>query len=205
MISLAQRLTGTMLGPQPPAPSGAASMSSDLPPEPIRTRTMARLLSKQGHHARALTIYDELTRASPDDAELAREARECEALAAESAASLASEGLEDGEAAVDEMLSTRAGGGAVRLSWKVSDRGVARAERVLAATGELTARLVIIAPDSAEVVRTELRERPAERRGEWLVTGLPEGARTTAAIGLRSSDAFVSIAHCASAASVQAV
>lgn len=38
--------------------------------EPIRTRTMARLLAEQGYAKRALAIYDELLQRSPEDASL---------------------------------------------------------------------------------------------------------------------------------------
>jgi len=42
--------------------------------EPIRTRTMARLLAGHGYKARALSIYDELLARRPDDADLRAEA-----------------------------------------------------------------------------------------------------------------------------------
>lgn len=45
------------------APSPAVAPSAE---EPIRTRTMARLLAAQGHRARALAIYDALMAADPD-------------------------------------------------------------------------------------------------------------------------------------------
>jgi hypothetical protein len=50
---------------EPTAPSPAAAIAPAAPPaavcdEPIRTRTMARLLATQGHRARALSIYEHL-------------------------------------------------------------------------------------------------------------------------------------------------
>jgi hypothetical protein len=42
--------------------------------EPIRTRTMARLLASQGHRGRALSIYDDLLAANGSDATLRAEA-----------------------------------------------------------------------------------------------------------------------------------
>jgi hypothetical protein len=42
--------------------------------EPIRTRSMARLLASQGHHNRALAIYEELLRSNAVDAVLREEA-----------------------------------------------------------------------------------------------------------------------------------
>lgn len=50
-----------------------ASKPSPTCNEPIRTRTMARLLASQGHKARALSIYDVLC-ASDDEPELHAEA-----------------------------------------------------------------------------------------------------------------------------------
>lgn len=43
--------------------------------EPIRTRTMARLLADQGERERALSIYEHLIAEGSDDAELLAEAR----------------------------------------------------------------------------------------------------------------------------------
>jgi hypothetical protein len=61
-------------GPSSPAPEpAAASAGSDERPqrvqhEPIRTRTMARLLATQGYRQRALAIYEELlAQAGADD------------------------------------------------------------------------------------------------------------------------------------------
>ncbi len=177
--------------PQPPARREPAP----LPPEPIRTRTMARLLGSQGHHARALSIYRELVAAAPDDAELAAEADACALRAAASAGPRRDETAEI-VFGHDEVVSVRADDTSVLVSWEVSERGIARAARLLTGRGELTARVVLVVPDATQVVRTELRERRVERMGEWLVANLPEGARTTASVGLKSGDAFVSIAHC---------
>jgi hypothetical protein len=202
VVSFAQKLAGTPLPPPrstPPArPVTSARTNREtpkLPPEPIRTRTMARLLSSQGHHARALTIYRELAAAAPGDSDLARETAECAERAAVSAGPRRDETRElvFGN---DEVVSVRADETSVLVSWEVSERGIARAERLLARPGELTARLVLVVPDAAQVIRTELRERRVERMGEWLVANLPSDARTTASVGLRAGDAFVSIAHC---------
>jgi hypothetical protein len=55
-----------------PASAGAGAGAGE---EPIRTRTMARLLAAQGHRARALAIYDALTAADPDPSLLAEAER----------------------------------------------------------------------------------------------------------------------------------
>lgn len=53
-----------------PAPASAGAGE-----EPIRTRTMARLLAAQGHRARALAIYDALMAVDPDPSLLAEAER----------------------------------------------------------------------------------------------------------------------------------
>lgn len=55
--------------PRPPEPTADAAPPCD---EPIRTRSMARLLAKQGHPSRALAILEYLAR-SGADAELQAE------------------------------------------------------------------------------------------------------------------------------------
>jgi hypothetical protein len=55
------------------APSPRAD-SEDSGGDPIRTRGMAKLLALQGYKDRALSIYDELLAAEPDNAELRAEA-----------------------------------------------------------------------------------------------------------------------------------
>lgn len=50
--------------------------------EPIRTRTMARLLAAQGHVERALSIYAHLLRQSPGDSALLEEAAAARAIQA---------------------------------------------------------------------------------------------------------------------------
>lgn len=50
----------------PKAVSAPAPVVNGAAEEPIRTRTMARLLAAQGHPARALAIYDALMATDPD-------------------------------------------------------------------------------------------------------------------------------------------
>jgi len=57
-----------------PAPTPRAAESDDSAGDPIRTRGMAKLLALQGYRDRALSIYDELIAAEPDNAELRAEA-----------------------------------------------------------------------------------------------------------------------------------
>lgn len=60
--------------PAPKAPSPRAADSEESGGDPIRTRGMAKLLALQGYKDRALSIYDELIAAEPDNAELRAEA-----------------------------------------------------------------------------------------------------------------------------------
>jgi hypothetical protein len=61
--------------PTPPAPPVAAASDGDEEgEEPIRTRSMARLLAMQGHRGRALKIYDALLAANSGDESLRAEA-----------------------------------------------------------------------------------------------------------------------------------
>lgn len=58
----------------PPTAADAAAQDTGACEEPIRTRSMARLLAGQGHHKRALAIYDALLATDPTNAELRAEA-----------------------------------------------------------------------------------------------------------------------------------
>lgn len=66
--ALTLALATTELAPTPARPPAKTCQ------EPIRTRTMARLLGKQGYRDRALSIYDCLLAETPDDASLRDEA-----------------------------------------------------------------------------------------------------------------------------------
>jgi hypothetical protein len=196
VLSFARSLTSPPPAPPPrraPEPPQGAEPAAE---EPIQTRTLARLLSSQGHHQRALTIYEALVAATPGDPSLAAERDACARRAREAGPAKKPEPPELVPSGPDEVVSVAVDPSSVLVSWEVSERGVARAERLLGGAGELTARLVLVVADPAAVVRTETRERRVERMGEWLVAGLPEGARTTASVGLKAGEAFVSIAHC---------
>ena len=59
---------------KPAAPNPRAADADGSAGDPIRTRGMAKLLALQGYRDRALSIYDELIAAEPDNAELRAEA-----------------------------------------------------------------------------------------------------------------------------------
>lgn len=156
--------------------------------EPIRTRTMARLLAKQGYYRRALAIYDQLLRGRPDDAELRVEADEVRSQAGEEDAV-----IPEGEG---EVVSLSVDASRVLVSWELDDVSVQRARRVLGAEGTLAARLVWVAPDATTLVRSDMRERrDVPSAGEWVIGELPEGARATASVGITDGERFISIAH----------
>jgi hypothetical protein len=56
-------------------PTSSSRRDELVADEPIRTRTMARLLSAQGYRKRALAIYDELLTRHPEDTVLREEAQ----------------------------------------------------------------------------------------------------------------------------------
>jgi hypothetical protein len=195
-----------------PAAAAREAVTRTFELEPIRTRSMARLLAAQGHKERALAIYEEL---------LARGATE--------------PGSEPGSERelADELNALRQGAPVphpelpkpkdrssvelpeqrerflcegepekgLTLRWDISDEGCARARAVLGAgegEAELTLRLVAIRPDPdpVKVVRSEITEHgPVSAAGEWSLGPLRQAARCIAAIGLRAGDRFVSIAH----------
>ncbi|MFO0694189.1 MAG: hypothetical protein U0230_11580 [Polyangiales bacterium] len=162
--------------------------------EPFPTRTMAQILSAQGEKRRALAIYRALVAKDPDDADLAAEMRAV-AKALETSPPPAPRPSEDTVTADQEVVAVRVDKTSVLVSWEVSDAGIERAKRLLPDARGLAARLVVVAPDPEEVVRTEAKQRGVERMGEWLVAGLPPGAYATAAVGLVDGERFVSIAH----------
>jgi hypothetical protein len=55
-------------------PARAVSATDEEEGDPIRTRSMAKLLAMQGYRDRALSIYEELIAAEPDNTELRVEA-----------------------------------------------------------------------------------------------------------------------------------
>jgi len=66
----------------PPVPVPSSAERCEAVPEggePIRTRTMAKLLASQGYRLRALAIYDHLLARAPDDAALRAEAEQLRA------------------------------------------------------------------------------------------------------------------------------
>lgn len=112
---------------------------------------------------------------------------------------------EDDEAPVpvdDQVLVTRAGDGALLVSWQLSPAGIARAERLAPSAparpkpdASVEARLYIVVPDRALGSKTLVRERAVGRAGEWLAADLPQGALVNAAVGVSADGRFVSVAH----------
>lgn len=155
--------------------------------EPFETRTMARILARQGYRERALAIYERLVERNPDDGALRRERR----------ALLDGEDPETVRASEHPepiVLASMAPGQAV-VAWQLESGLLARARRLYGASGSLTTSLVVVAPDPGEIVKKSELRRPAAERGEWIVEKLPEGALVTAAVGLLEGDRFVSLRH----------
>jgi hypothetical protein len=172
--------------------------------EPIRTRSMARLLAAQGHRERACAIYEELLQKVPSDAQLRGEAEavkrghdtgfdNAERLRRASHAQPIT--LPD---SADVVRCERVADGALVVSWTVTDQGKDRAAAVLGKSGELAVRIMAVIPDTERVVRSEVTEYgPVNSTGSWTSQQLPVGARCFTAVGLRANNRFVAIVHAA--------
>jgi len=71
-VGIAEAIRGTE--PEPEKLELLQDGESELASEPIRTRTMAKLLAGHGYKSRALAIYDHLIERAPNDASLRAEA-----------------------------------------------------------------------------------------------------------------------------------
>jgi hypothetical protein len=168
--------------------------------EPIRTRTMARLLAAQGHRERALLIYEELLAQNSEDSEMQDEAD----------AVRRGEPVQEGQLpephfgserwslpdADNRLTCTGDASEGLLLRWSVSEAGQLRASAVLGEHGEIALRIISIQPDPERVVRSQITEHgPVAEHGEWRAPALLAGARCFAAVGLRAGNRFVAIVH----------
>lgn len=167
--------------------------------EPIRTRSMARVLLSQGHRDRALAILESIVRDNPgdlsarDDLERLRTDLPLDAELARLPEPRALPTLPE----TGDTIELRAlPGRTLHISWHTTEAGQARAQAVLGTEGELAVRVVAITPDPTRVVRSEITERgPVERVHEWTAPAIEAGSRCFAAIGMRAGGRFVAIAH----------
>ncbi|MBO6936210.1 MAG: hypothetical protein JJ863_14640 [Deltaproteobacteria bacterium] len=168
----------------------------EIPGEPIPTRTMARLLADQGHTRRALAIYKKLLRETPADEDLRKEVDRLESSARSRGTKSASDAgdADDDESEGVEVIALPVGQSRVLIAWSVAGPALAAAEAMLDDPADLEARVVVVRADSNGAIRREVRERPAEPAGEWVVP-VYAGARVTAAVGLNQGGRFVSVAH----------
>ncbi len=164
-------------------------------PEPIRTRTMARLLAVQGHRDRAVRIYRELLGQDPSNTRVRNELAEL----------LAVPGAPVGDG-TDSVKAEVEPAGRIALSWTATDAGRARAESLLAATSSPTSpdlvpplvlrRVTMTVAENGEVRSDVTDESAIPATGSRTYDADPTGT-ITFAIGLRSGERFVAIAHTA--------
>lgn len=172
-----------------------AGADDDLADEPIPTRTMAKLLAEQGHGRRALAIYRKLLRESPGDEDLRQAIDRLEASRGRGTKSQASAGdTDDDESEGVEVVALPVGEARVLVAWSIAGPALEAAEAMVDDSASLEARVVVVRADSEGAIRREVRERPADPAGEWVVP-VYEGARVTAAVGLSHEGRFVSVAH----------
>ncbi len=202
---------------QPPAPQPAETLTTQPPAgaaarrsgpttrtfveEPIRTRSMARLLAAQGHRERALAIYEELLGQNSEDPGLRDEAAamrrgepvEDPRLSGPPPDAIARASLPVGG---DQLYCEGEPGAGLLLRWRITEEGEGRARAVLGRQGELAVRVICIRPDPEQVVRSEVTEHgPVEASGQWQAPALPSAVRCLAAVGLRDGARFVAIVH----------
>lgn len=191
--------------PAQPEPPATPTIVDDGVPtrrfveEPIRTRSMARVLLAQGHRDRALSILESIVRDNPNDPATRDDLERLRAdvpLDAELSRLPEPTELPTLPTTGDSVTLQPQEGRALHLAWETTDAGVARAQAVLGSAGELALRVVAITPDPTRVVRSEITERcPVEPQGDWTAPAVEPGARCFAAIGVRSGGRFVAIAH----------
>lgn len=169
----------------------SASISEPPPPparEPIRTRSLARLLEEQGHLERALAIVRELAEKEPEDEELPRWASRLERRIAERA-------LEARSAEASAGVEIVPAGSSRGVVWAVDDAGLARARALLGTQGELTLRIVQVLANEDYRVETRQQDRRLIQARGWALLDAPSHARLVIAVGLSEAARFVSIAH----------
>lgn len=190
--------------------TAAAADAGVAEASPIRTRTLARLLAEQGHTADALAIYEELITANVDDLSLVREAGALRSRRVVHPVTPAIAAVRAPAALYgrDQITASVVDPGTLFVHWEVTDDGAARARIVAESAGRsagepapatespLTLRIVMLRPDGAGVVRSEVIEHaPAPSGGETFVEGLPPEATLFAAIGVRRGERFVAVTH----------
>lgn len=166
---------------------------AQLEGDPIRTRSMARLLEGQGHLDRALAIVRELHQEAKRDEELSKWRASLEARIDErSIRERAQARLGRDDAPFVEILDADSSRG---IAWRVNEAGIARARALLGTEGSLTLRVVRVRahPDHSVESRQEDR-RPLETSG-WARIEAAKSAKLIVSVGLCAGDRFVSIAH----------
>ncbi len=197
MLGAARALLGRVVGlarsaldrrstpPEEPAPAPSE--------EPIRTRSMARLLEQQGHPERALAIVRELSQGAPEDRELAAWAERLAPTVAQRALQERAHAWLENGAGVHILSS----GSARAVVWRVDEASIERARALLGARGLLTLRVIrVLALPDLSVETTQEDRRPLEASG-WAVIDSPLGARLVISVGVAEGERFVSVAHAA--------
>lgn len=194
-LGAARAILGRVIG----LARGALEPRSEPPPppaepaEPIRTRSLARLLEEQGHLERAIAILRDLER-DDDDPELRAWRARLERETSESALRARARALLAREGSFVEILGDA---GARAVVWRVDEAGLARARALLGASGALTLRVVRVLshPDRSVESRQEDR-RPLEASG-WALLDVGPSAKVVASVGVAAAERFVSVAHAA--------
>jgi len=175
--------------PIPPEMGQEEVTSETVPTEPIRTRTLARVLASQGQYARSLAIYEELRLASPFEPELANEEAGVRALELSALCSAPDSSPYDH---IEAVSFDRV----VHVTWQLLPESYERARVVLGSGGVPGAKLSVFScgPDQEMQVQ-HFETHPVELSGRWQVPGIAAGSRCTAAVGITAHGRFVSAVH----------
>lgn len=188
-LRAARSLFGRVVGLARSALDKKSEAPPPAEPEPIRTRSLARLLEDQGHLGRALTIVRELSAEAPSDPELERWAAHLERRIAERA-------LQARVARVRgvEITPTH---GLRGVAWSVDEAGIDRGRALLGAEGALTLRVVRVLAHPDRRVESQQEDQPLTSTSGSTLLDAPPNARLIVSVGLSDSERFVSIAHAA--------
>lgn len=98
--------------------------------------------------------------------------------------------------APDHIVTRHTDASTLIVQWNLSDATVERTHKLRKLSGTLSARAIIVEPDTEHVIRTETRDHPnIATQGEWALTDLSLESRVIVSIGLADGSNFVSIAH----------
>jgi predicted Zn-dependent protease len=159
--------------------------------EPIKTRTMARVLLEQGHPRRALSILRKLVDEQPDNASLRDELQQAEqALQKDSE----EDHQEDADPEQGEIVFVPLQAQQAIVAWEISEQRIQKSAQWIG-HGKLTLQVVLVAPDKSALILSEVRKKTVTHQGAWWIESIPKDCQVTASIGIETQERFISLMH----------